>query len=683
MKLRDKVRARTIKNQMTKLGIITILLLVASNIIVFSIIEINHNKQESFRNLNTSTTIQKMYIESWFERQSIDVAYIAQTANKLDNEALTKVLESTVERSPDFTNIHYINVQGDVIASAVDESATVGTNVSSCEYFQVAINEDQYFSDVTINNEANEPRIYFSSPVKNTYGEVEGIILAVVKLETIEEIVDFFILNKNADIYLVNKEGYMITSPKYNNQFAKDNDSVEGYNLGAKIDTEIINKAFKNEESNSIYRNYNGELVLGDYKWVVNDRWIIVAEFPLKNTLITLKDHFEVTVSLSVIIIIIFIIISYRLSKNFTLPIKRLRKSVQSINSGNYDHYIDEKSFEDSPEEIKDLCAGFNQMTHTINDNILMVQKNRDRLTKIVETIPSGLVIYDSKGNITLVNKKADEVLGIKRDHINNFDQLASIWKFLNLNGEILTDDELPYLMVMKSKSSFFNYQLAVSKPIGSNIIISVNATPLFDDANNISNVLITINDITEQKELEFKLKTANEILESLSYLDALTGIANRRRFDEVLDSEWKRANRSMLPLSIILIDIDNFKAFNDHYGHKEGDVCLKEVAMSIKDTLKRPADLVARYGGEEFVVILPETNNEGAVTIAEQIRINVEQLKILHQYSVTSPYVTISLGTATIFAKDNINKYDVVELADKALYKAKKAGRNRVAIAE
>lgn len=689
MRLRDKVRTRTIKNQMIRLGIITILLLVVSNFIVFSIIEINHKKMDSYRNLSTSTTVQKMYIESWFERQSNDVSYIAQTANELDTAALTKVLKSTVQRSPDFTNIHYINLNGDVLASAVDESETVGTNVSNCEYFHVAINEGDYFSDVALNSEADEPRIYFSSPVKNSAGDVEGIILAVVKLETIEKIVDFFILNKNADIYLVDNAGYMITTPKHieqltkgnsaNKSFNSENNTSENYNLGLKVDTEIINRAYKNEKINKVYRNYNDELVLGDYEWVVNDRWIIVAEIPLKDILNTLKEHFLVTITLSSIIITIFIIIANRLSKNFTLPIIRLRKSVQSIKSGNYDHYIDEETFEDSPEEIKELCAGFNQMTKTINDNILMIQKNKDRLIKIVETIPSGLVIYDAKGNITLVNKKADEILGFKREEIDTFEQLAGSWSFLNLDGDKLNNNELPYLKVINSKSSFYNYQLVVNKPMENNIIISVNATPLFDEANNISNVLITINDITEQKELEFKLKNANEILESLSYLDALTGIANRRRFDEILDNEWKRAHRNLQPLSVILIDIDNFKAYNDHYGHQEGDVCLKEVAKSINDTLKRPADFVARYGGEEFIVILPETNNEGASLIAEQIRKNVEKLEIPHQYSITSSFVTISLGVSTVIAEENVNKYDVIEMADKALYQAKKTGKNRV----
>lgn len=691
MRLRNKVRTRTIKNQMIRLGIIAILLLVVSNFIVFSIIEINHKKMDSYRNLSISTTIQKMYIESWFERQSNDVSYIAQTANELDTAALTKVLKSTIERSSDFTNIHYINLNGDVIASAVDESGTVGTNVSSCEYFQVAVNKGDYFSDVALNSEADEPRIYFSSPVKNSAGEVEGIILAVVNLETVEEIVDFFILNKDADIYLVDKDGYMITKPKYNEQLTEKNGvsdnytnehyTGENYNLGYKVETEIIDRAFKNQKIDKVYRNYNGELVLGDYEWVVNNRWMIVAEIPLKDILSTLKEHFLVTISLSSIVIIVFVIIAYRLSKNFTLPIKRLRNSVQLIKSGNYDHYIDEKSFEDSPEEIKELCAGFNQMTRTINDNILMIQKNKDRLTKIVETIPSGLVIYDAKGNIALVNKKADEILGIKREEIDTFEHLADSWSFLNLNGDKLIDSDLPYLKVINDKSSFYNYQLVVSKPKEVNKIISVNATPLFDEANNISNVLITINDITEQKELEYRLKTANGILESLSYLDSLTGIANRRRFDEILDSEWKRAQRNLQPFSVILIDIDNFKAFNDHYGHQEGDVCLKEVAKTIKDTLKRPADFVARYGGEEFIVILPETNIAGAGAIAEQIRKNVEKLEITHQFSVTDPFVTISLGVATVIPEDNISKYDVIELADKALYKAKKAGKNRVAI--
>jgi len=677
MKLRSKDRTHTIQNLMLRIGIIIILLLGISNFVVFTMVEVNHKKQESLHNLYTSTTIQKMYMESWFEKQSNDVTYIAQAANDLDKQAITDLLQVTIQRNQDFSNIHYINLNGDVIASAIDEDVNL-KNVSECKYYQIAIEEDDYISDVVNNEETSEPRIYFSSSVRNDRGEKQGVILAVVTLDTVKEIVDFFILNKNADIYLVNKEGYMVTQPKYIEEVININNESH---LNYKVESEIIEKAFNNETANNSYINYSGKRVFGDYKWINNGQWLIIAEVSMLEVVNTITEHLMLITIISLLTIVIFILISFKVSKKLTLPIKRLRKSVNLIKIGNYDHYIDEKSFVDSPIEIKELCEAFNKMTCMINDNISIIQKNEERLRQIVNTIPSGLVIYDSKGGIVLVNDKANEVLGIEEANIDNFDELSKFWGFFSVTGEPLPIDELPYPKAMSTKTSFFNYELIVKRPSEENVIISVNGTPLFDVNSNISNVLITIHDITEQKELEFKLKAANEVLGSLSYLDSLTGIANRRKFDEILESEWKRAYRNLMPLSVIMIDIDYFKEFNDHYGHQAGDECLKEVAKSIQETLKRPADMVVRYGGEEFVVILPETDNGGAVMIAEQIRKNVEMLKITHNYSAVSSSVTISLGIATRIPQTKDNKNYLINMADKALYKAKNAGRNRVAI--
>ena len=174
------------------------------------------------------------------------------------------------------------------------------------------------------------------------------------------------------------------------------------------------------------------------------------------------------------------------------------------------------------------------------------------------------------------------------------------------------------------------------------------------------------------------ELKKHRDILEDLSTLDGLTGIPNRRKFDEYLEMEWKRAVRESYPLSLIMIDIDCFKLFNDNYGHAMGDDCLKKVAKDLCATAKRPADFIARYGGEEFVSILPNASIEQAAEFAELLRGNIENLDILHAFSPICDKVTISLGSATIIP--TIKKsYDLlIKSADKALYKAKSNGKNR-----
>ncbi len=175
------------------------------------------------------------------------------------------------------------------------------------------------------------------------------------------------------------------------------------------------------------------------------------------------------------------------------------------------------------------------------------------------------------------------------------------------------------------------------------------------------------------------ELSDANERLLRISSLDGLTGIPNRRSFDEFFQREWHRALRSNKPLSVIMADIDFFKAYNDTYGHQQGDGCLKQIAAVLNECANRPGDLVARYGGEEFVAVLGDTDINGAVKVAERMRSEVELLKIIHQGSKISGFVTISLGVGVITPTKDLLPEALISMADQALYQAKNEGRNRV----
>lgn len=182
-----------------------------------------------------------------------------------------------------------------------------------------------------------------------------------------------------------------------------------------------------------------------------------------------------------------------------------------------------------------------------------------------------------------------------------------------------------------------------------------------------------------QQGELLAELEAANRELKNLANLDGLTGLANRRRFDEILQKEWQRMQRERNPLSLVLADIDFFKRYNDTYGHQKGDECLKAVAEAIRACSKRSSDIAARYGGEEFAAILPNTPLEGAVEIARQIQERVRGLQIEHSQSSIRPYLTISLGAASQFPDREATIDDLIGAADAALYRAKDSGRDRV----
>jgi diguanylate cyclase (GGDEF)-like protein/PAS domain S-box-containing protein len=196
------------------------------------------------------------------------------------------------------------------------------------------------------------------------------------------------------------------------------------------------------------------------------------------------------------------------------------------------------------------------------------------------------------------------------------------------------------------------------------------------DPATGNAEFVIVMRDITERKALETKLAM-------LASTDGLTGLANRRAFDEALEKEWRRAQRSGAELSLLLLDLDRFKSFNDHYGHQVGDDCLRTVAAAIGKTLRRAGDLAARYGGEEIAIILPATDSAGAIEIGSAMRTAIEALCIPHQHNIEGDQrVTVSIGVATALSRVGGSVQmpaALLQAADIALYKAKQNGRNRL----
>jgi len=249
--------------------------------------------------------------------------------------------------------------------------------------------------------------------------------------------------------------------------------------------------------------------------------------------------------------------------------------------------------------------------------------------------------------------------------------------------SEVVHGDDLPKIEALVrglregAENAMVEYRML--KRSGEYVWVEGSFRVLGNMAAGISTgILIILRDISERKVAEELLMKAYQAVERLAVVDPLTGLANRRRFDEYLNAEWHRAMREQSPLSLLMLDADHFKLYNDSYGHLRGDGCLREIAESTLDVVSRTGDLVARYGGEEFAILLPGTGNEGAMVVADELCEAVRTRMLPHS---ANPFgiVTVSIGCATITPKLNEESAMLIEMADRALYSAKQNGRNRI----
>lgn len=319
-----------------------------------------------------------------------------------------------------------------------------------------------------------------------------------------------------------------------------------------------------------------------------------------------------------------------------------------------------------TPINFKGNTNGVVVAFHDITQSI----KERNQLREMkaaIEQSPASVLIVDKDKNIIyanpeliratgytkteLINKKTDIFHGELTPGNNYIDLWKTIMSGCPWSGEILYQ--------RKNGSLFWQWW---------------TVAPVTNNHGVIQHFVAVGEDITEKKKFQ-------ALLEELSYQDGLTGIANRRKFDEYFAREWGRALRNGKPLTLIMADLDFFKHYNDTLGHQAGDECLKQIALALKDQTNRSTDLLARYGGEEFVFVLPDTDIVGAKLFAEKLQQTVYDLKIPHPDSTVSPYVTMSFGVACCTPRKDMPN-TLLETADAILYQAKIKGRNRFEVA-
>ncbi|HUX37793.1 MAG TPA: diguanylate cyclase, partial [Rectinemataceae bacterium] len=302
----------------------------------------------------------------------------------------------------------------------------------------------------------------------------------------------------------------------------------------------------------------------------------------------------------------------------------------------------------------------------------------RERLEFVFNISPGAVAITRmDDGRVVDMNEAFSVLTGYAREEILGRSVLdLRIWA--------KDEDRERFLQELRAKGSCLNREFVFGKKDGSSLIGIISARLFTLDGQ--PHILSVTTDISERKRSEgeisrlaLQLELERNYAQTSAMTDGLTGLANRRRFDEVLRSDFFRLKRTKAQLSMIMLDVDYFKKYNDSYGHIAGDDCLKHIAAILRKAVGRAHDTVARYGGEEFAVIMPETDIFGALALAERIRKAVESHAIPHSASKVSPFVTVSIGVATVDTAEIVSQDEIIQRADAALYEAKKAGRNRI----
>lgn len=309
-------------------------------------------------------------------------------------------------------------------------------------------------------------------------------------------------------------------------------------------------------------------------------------------------------------------------------------------------------------------------------------------LDSVLRAVGVGLVVLDSQERVVLWNQwmaqhsfcQPEEVLA--KSFVELFPELMNGRAHHAIKGA-LKDNFASLISPTLNKSPFPLFANADDKATGTRIQQAVQVMPIELPAHLPlrQHCLIQITDVSMAMAREKQLRDQAMELQTQIFADGLTGIPNRRRFDEHMEGEFRRAKRASTPLSLIMIDVDSFKDYNDNYGHQKGDECLILIAAALSRVLGRPCDLVARYGGEEFIAVLPSTNADGALTLAEAMRAEVESLAVEHAYSKVASRVTVSLGVLTQIPAHNTAISHMIGAADRALYQAKRNGRNCVVV--
>lgn len=595
------------------------------------------------------------------------IAKVAEASNK--NE-LSVYMKSTYDAYEYFDALYYLDLNNICIISFPFDKRCLGLDMSNIMDFKSEGGEnDTIISKPFISLRTGVPTVYLVRILSNGEHIIGELNLGLLQ----ESVTRINNSTANNSVFIMAKSGVLLAHPSI--------DMVRQQVNMSNLDIFKLNLSDVQSLTYSYYEKY----VIGTAVNIEKTGWVIVDQ----------AEMARFWSSYALILLLVFtgeILVIFTLSWNLrkqlrryvATPFEKLGVIVNELADGNYSKVDLLSTINASISEFDKFALDFQIMGTNLNMREVALKESEDRYRGLYNRVPVGLFRASLEGELLDVNPAVVSILGYPdEEKLHDIKIADKIFSHLD-TGMILSD-----------------FEAQLNRYDGSVIWVRIKAYLVKDEHVNQVYYEGSIENITEVKNAEKELKNAKQELElqveqrtrqlvelnmelqQLSSLDGLTGINNRRYFDQFLEKEWQRSICQGTPISLIILDLDFFKNYNDYYGHQAGDYCLKQVASAFKSTLKRSNSLAARYGGEEFVAVLPDTNKEDASVIAGDICRIIESLEIRHEKSSISKYVTVSIGVASMIPNKDISPSQIITIADHALYNAKREGRNCVCVSK
>ena len=634
---------------------------------------IDHNWNAA---LHTAEDIDRMFGE---KIRILRMAAATSEIKSMISEKQLPLLKSIEGQDADILIVTTADADGNLIARSDAQPIERWINYSNNSYFQNAKQAGKTtISDVILSKTTGYPSIVIAQPIQDEQQKIAGILSITVELRTVMEHINRTKIGQTGYIYLVNQDGHILVHPDW--KLVASQDDVSQW---APVEAVMEQKTGWTEYE------VNRQKKLATYSYIHTTGWGLVVEQPLNEALEYVNHVKRTGIVMSMLAALVASLLSIIIAGMMTKRITNIAAITDHLATGNMNASLKVTS----NDEIGQLALAFNKMVVQLKASRTELRDSEEKYRSLVEN--SNVGVYRKTGNDNSFIEYANPALA-KMFGFPSVEELlqASAIQFSDQESFKLLIEEIDQQGAVKER------EIRLKKKDGTSVWCSVTSIKHFDEKRQVFLIDSVVKDITERKiaeealrqvhaDLEIKvnertqeLRVLNEKLYRLSLEDGLTGIANRRCFDEFLQREWQRARREQLPLALIMLDVDLFKHYNDTYGHVSGDECLKRVAGVIKEVAKRATDLAARYGGEEFAIVLPNTDQANAVKLGNEILVGVRELGIRNATAVSSQIVTISLGIAVIIPSDITTPESLIIAADQALYQAKKAGRNQLQVA-